>query len=572
MRDTMLRLALRTVAVVIAVAALFDPVMTLTRPAPQTIVVAQLASANVDAVAAEIRSAVAAADVQVRPVTSGRLPCAPGESCVMVADGTISAELPDDIDKVALIRLPMPAGPNVVMQSAVSASTQSLAGAGTVRVTLAGTGVAGRQTELQVTDGAATVGTLEHTWAADGTVTVDVPWWPVGEGARVLRVAAAPIEGEASALDNAIDVGVTVSPTRARVLIFDARPSWASAFVRRALEDDARFQVEHRVGLAPSLAAGTAGGRLDPLTLDAVGVAVIGGPERLSAADATLLERFVRQRGGTLILVPDQALSGAAAGLVRGQWSEHLEETASPVGPLRASETLRLSNASPADLVLASAQDRPAIVVSPAGRGRIVVSGAMDAWRYRDADGGAFDRFWRSLVLESSVASAALRVEPAQATAAPGARVPFVVRHHQMAEADAATLTASAGCGDEPMQAVRLWPAAEAGVYSGTLSTTAAGSCLIRVAVDDGPVSEGGVVMTMGPTDGVPSVLAKLERGVVSRGGVAGDAPAVIAMLSGNAAVAVPTPVHPMRSPWWLSPFVLCLGVEWWLRRRAGLR
>jgi hypothetical protein len=28
----------------------------------------------------------------------------------------------------------------------------------------------------------------------------------------------------------------------------------------------------------------------------------------------------------------------------------------------------------------------------------------------------------------------------------------------------------------------------------------------------------------------------------------------------------------PMRSAWWLLPFAACLGGEWWLRRRAGLR
>ena len=29
---------------------------------------------------------------------------------------------------------------------------------------------------------------------------------------------------------------------------------------------------------------------------------------------------------------------------------------------------------------------------------------------------------------------------------------------------------------------------------------------------------------------------------------------------------------HPMRSVWWLVPFVACLAGEWWLRRRAGAR
>jgi hypothetical protein len=29
--------------------------------------------------------------------------------------------------------------------------------------------------------------------------------------------------------------------------------------------------------------------------------------------------------------------------------------------------------------------------------------------------------------------------------------------------------------------------------------------------------------------------------------------------------------VRPMRSAWWIVPFVLALGAEWWWRRRRGL-
>jgi hypothetical protein len=28
---------------------------------------------------------------------------------------------------------------------------------------------------------------------------------------------------------------------------------------------------------------------------------------------------------------------------------------------------------------------------------------------------------------------------------------------------------------------------------------------------------------------------------------------------------------HPMRSAWWILPFVVALSSEWWLRRRRGL-
>lgn len=571
-RDAIVRLVLRAVAVVIAVAGVIDPVMTLSRPAPRRVVIAQLASSSVDAVASAIRSGVPGIDLVIRPVDHGRLPCAPTESCVMVADGSVAARVPADLGEVSLVRVSLPAGPNVVMQSAMAAATQSVAGAGVVQVTLSGVGAAGRRTEVRITDGAATLGSRVHEWTADGSVTVDVPWWPIGGGARALRVAALPFEGEASAVDNAIEIGVTVSTERARVLVFDARPSWASAFARRALEDDARFLVEHRVALAPSLAAATAGGRLDAPTLDAVSVVVVGGPDSLSASDATLLDRFVHERGGTLILVPDRAIGGAAAQLVRGRWTEHLAATPSKVGPLQASETLRLSGPSVVDVVLGATQGHPAIVLTPAGHGRVIVSGAMDAWRYRDADDGAFDRFWRSLALESATAGAALRAEMAEPIAAPGTRMRFVVRYHRMVETAGTTVTASAACGDDASQSVRLWPEAEPGVYSGTMPAGDAASCAIRVAVDGGPVTEAGLAVTAGPTTGVTAVLANLERAAARTGGVVGDTNAVIASLAASPTAALPTPVHPMRSPWWMSPFVACLGLEWWLRRRAGLR
>ena len=573
-RDALVRLGLRTVAVAIAAAAIADPVLTVSRPVPHRVVVARLASANVDAEEAAIRSALPGAEVSVRTASHGRLPCAPGESCVMVADGSMAADLPDDLaGPVSLIRVGAPAGPNVAIQSAVVRPAQNAAASGMVGATLTGTGMAGRRTEIHVTDGAATGGSAVHAWTADGEAAIEVAWWPLGDGARTLRVAAVPFDGEASAIDNAIDVGVTVHSIRTRVLLFEARPSWASAFVRRALEDDPRFDVAHRVGLAPSLAAGTSGTRLTVPALDAVPVVVAGGLDGLGAGEVSLLERFVRERGGTLILVPDREISGAAARLVSGQWTEHLEASPSAVGRLRASETLRLVRATPFDTVLGAAGDRPVIVVSPAGRGRVVVSGAMDAWRHRDADGGAFDRFWRSIVLELAAAGDALRIDLQQPIAAPGAHVPFTVRHRQMDAAPLRTMTASAACGAGAAEPIRLWPQGAPGVFSGTVPVAGGEPCEVRVEVEDGPVASSGIAVTTGATDSVSAVLRELEQIAEQSGGGIGDAATATGALAGMQAPGeAPTPSHPMRSPWWMSPFVACLGLEWWLRRRSGLR
>lgn len=572
-RDAIVRLGLRAVAVAIAAAAIVDPVLTVSRPVPHRVVVVRLASVNVDAEEAAIRSALPDAEVSVRTASHGRLPCAPGESCVMVADGSVAADLPDDLDgPVSLIRVGTPAGPNVTIQSAVVSAAQSAA-SGIVRATLAGTGVAGRRTEIHVTDGAATVGSAVHEWTADGAAAIEVAWWPLGDGPRALRVTALPFEGEASAVDNAIDVGVTVNSNRTRVLVFEARPSWASAFVRRALEDDPRFEVQHRVGLAPALAAGTPGTQLTVPTLDAVPVVVAGGLDRLGAGEVSLLERFVRERGGTLILVPDREISGAAARLVSGQWTEHLEASPSAVGQLRASETLRLVRATPFDMALGAIANRPVIVVSPAGRGRVVVSGAMDAWRHRDADGGAFDRLWRSMVLELAAAGEALQIDLRQPIAAPGAHVPFTVRHLQMEAAQPRTVTASATCGAGAAEPIRLWPQGAPGVFNGTAPIEGGEPCQLRATVEDGPVAASGIAVTTGATGSVSAVMRELERMARQTGGETGDAATATEALAGlRSPGAAPTPSHPMRSPWWMSPFVACLALEWWLRRRSGLR
>jgi len=571
------RVALRTLAIVIAIAAVVDPVMTVSTASPAVVVVARLASSDVTAIEAALRSALSNAVVMVRPASGGRLPCAPGERCVMVADGSVDVQIPDDLSgPVSLIQTAVATGPNVAVRSVAASMTQNAAGSGIVTVALTGVGMQGRRTDIRVVDGAATVGSAVHEWKADGDATVDIKWWSLAEGPRALTTMAVPFDGEASALDNALDVGVTVSSSRVAVLVFDPRPSWTSTFVRRALEDDPRFQVDHRVALGPSLAAGTAGGRLDARTLDAVPVAIVGSPEGLSSSDVTLLERFVRERGGTLILLPDRAPTGAATRLLSGRWTEHLEASASPAGVLRASETLRLSAASPFAIVLGTVKGSPVIVLSPTGHGRIVVSGAMDAWRYRDTDGGVFDRFWRSLVLESAAASASLRLEFAHPIAAPGTDAPFVVRHRRMEPSASSTITATAACGHRAAQVVRVWPEGAAGVFAGTVAIEGSEPCHVRVTVEGGPTAVGGVAVTSGAIQSVSAVRSKLERSALRTGGVvalAGDERRVAAaLMAGVPERAPPAPVHPMRSPWWMFPFVTCLGVEWWLRRRSGLR
>src|SRR5262249_56978708 len=59
-------------------------------------------------------------------------------------------------------------------------------------------------------------------------------------------------------------------------------------------------------------------------------------------------------------------------------------------------------------LATLSSSGRPVVWSSERGSGRLLVSGAMDAWRFRAATSAGFDRFWPSLV-----SALALEAEPA---------------------------------------------------------------------------------------------------------------------------------------------------------------
>ncbi len=92
-----------------------------------------------------------------------------------------------------------------------------------------------------------------------------------------------------------------------------------------------------------------------------------------------------------------------------------------------------------------AAAGSPVIVGSPLGEGYAIVSGALDAWRYRDRAQDGFDRFWRDTI---STRAAAVP-EPVEITldpvvAAPDAPITLQVRVRSSNAADATTATIAA--------------------------------------------------------------------------------------------------------------------------------
>src|SRR5262249_4120535 len=143
----------------------------------------------------------------------------------------------------------------------------------------------------------------------------------------------------------------------------------------------------------------------------------------------------------------------------------------------QASELLVLRAVTPGADTLAQvpgADAAPVIVSMPRGGGRLLFSGAMDAWRFRGADDRAFDRFW-----QSTIAGLAMAVPPAGDSRLnprllrPGERGDVVVRVR------AREAAVSASIGADP---IRLVPTPEPGVFHGRFTAgNAPGSSTITV-------------------------------------------------------------------------------------------
>jgi hypothetical protein len=212
----------------------------------------------------------------------------------------------------------------------------------------------------------------------------------------------------------------------------------------------------------------------------------------------------------------------------------------------------------------------------PRGRGHLLVSGAMDAWRFRAEPDVAFDGFWRSIVSGLALdAEPAVRVELVPRRAAPGERV-RVVAHVRSLErdrlGDRLAVAARVGSRDP----IRLWPDAGAGDFTGSFVADAAygESPIVTVTVGD-DVTSGSARLAIDPhareAIGPPLALAASTHGGVHVG------PDDLTALEQHLRATLPSTTaeavrRPMRSIWWLLPFGTCLSAEWWLRRRRGAR
>jgi hypothetical protein len=565
---------LRICGMAVAVAALVDPSVRLKRDLPLTVRV------HVDENDAD---GVAVRDRLARSLSSGVQFRDDGTPAAVVAiQDDALADLPSPI--VPMSTVSVTGNRDVAVIDAPSTVSMPAGTVVNLRLQLFGRGVQGTTSTVVVEEDGVELGQVEHAWTQDGYARVSVPYLAADAGSRRVTIRVRRVDGESRLLNNAADVNVLATARPVRVAVVEARPSWPAGFVRRALEDDPAFQVSSILRLSNGVSArtGDVARELARHQLDPFDVVLIGAPEELRRGELGTLREFAATRGGTVVLLPDTRAAGEYRTLLPGVPAEELLRQPQPLAPagLMASEVLYLRDVTPVATVLAESAKKAIVVSWPAGDGRFVFSGALDAWRYRAAPSATFSQFWKQTVLSAGLAAPpriAIALSPAVIGRHQRSRVTVRLRRTEFSDlAKAVTVvpavSASIVDASGESEMIRLWPTAELGVFEGDVSAGAVGLHNIRVAADNGVTADSVLMVADGAaTARWPRMtdIPQLTRGVAVR---ADDLEPLIRLLSSMPRQSQPELVHPMRSAWWMIPFAGTLCAEWLIRRRRSER
>jgi hypothetical protein len=569
---------LRGAAVTLALLGFIDPPWTMHRQAPVPVDVRAASDVVTPSDAGlldEVRSRVRSTLVDRVIVDSAAEPTA----VVLVGHRASARALPDGDLPISTVG-PLPSSSGVRILLASSPAPVPLGWSATVEATLEANGLRGTTSRIVLQQGDAELAHVDHAWTNDR------------ERFDVRLSYAPPVEGSSRVTlkiddKSEVDLRATAIGRRLKVLAHEPRPSWMTAFVRRALEDDAIFDVASLVRSSRSLSV--RGGSPPPaLTADALSafdVVLVGAPEDLRAGEIEALRWFARTRGGTVVLLPDRRPSGPYLQLTPATSFEEMlvdaplelktvsgatfpaSELAIPRDGLRAADTL-------ASLV-SQQTSKPVIVAWPAGIGTIVFSGALDAWRYRATAGEGFARFWRTRIAEAALAAPPrVQVAVTPEIARPGEDVIVRARLRPTELATSVPAVRAIAVGPHHQQEdVRLWPTAEAGVFEGRLRAPALGTIDVQVTADNGAVGDDILTVVADarhPEDDAPESLALVAA---STGGVAvnaADLGPLERYLRGLPSASVAQTYHPSRSLWFVVTFAGLCCSEWALRRRRG--
>jgi len=569
-------IALRVLAVGVAIGGIVDPAIQVTRTEPLPVRLFA-ASDDPDAVAAASR---------LRGLLSGRadlVDAGAGAATVVVGSRLVAPALAGN-GPVSVISLEEP--PSVAIVAAPATVTLIPGSAVDIPLTLQAAGVTGQRSVAVLEQDGVELTRAEHLWQNDGRTTITLRYVAVSQGARRLTVRVQPLPGERRIVDNEVDVLAMAVPRPGVVAVIEPRPSWPAGFVRRALEADPAFQVSSviRTSRGISSTAGTPPVIQAP-QLSRFDVVIAGAPEDLRREEVEALWQFVDRRGGTLVLLPDRMPTGPYAERLPGTVSEHLlnePRSLDPPGVL-ASELLAMTALPRGGRAIAALNGAPVIVSWPVGDGRIILSGALDAWRYRADPKSRLAGMWREELLTAALhAPPPIAIGLHPAVVRPGSEVHLEVRLRRTEWADpgpapretrlpgiAARISDSGG----QLQTIRLWPRAEPGLFGGEFSVAAAGVHAVRVETDQHAAETTLLVDASAALPAIPRMdpgpVAALTGGVT---GTASEMNRVVQHLSSLPRGQRLASIRPFESAWWTVIFAGLLCGEWALRRRAGQR
>jgi hypothetical protein len=364
------------------------------------------------------------------------------------------------------------------------------------------------------------------------------------------------------------------------------------AFIRRALESNAGFDLTYRLDVGDR-ALGTAAG-----AADGTDVVILGNPRagEITPAEGAALEAHVARGGGLLVVVSARPVdasalaSGPLAGLLPVRVGANVEEA--PGGPLKeasypgaagvaatppvATHVWRLGSlkeaASP---VWLGPDGTPALVTMPYGLGRVAVLAAGGFYRNHLATGGdALQKFTAALAL-AGYDEQAEPLAVGRRVAGPGDVVEVVCR----GVGEPTVVCVGPGGG---VKRVALSPAAgglwvgdveigEPGRYeiTGRIPTAEGVEVLKRAVLSRPSSSEYRAVNVDG--DALRALAASTGGRYFEPGDAAGLAGAVAERV--REAPQVPVPLSRAIWPPWLAfPAALALlAADWVIRRRSGL-
>ncbi len=495
-----------------------------------------------------------------------------------------------------------------------------------VRAHLRGRGLRGNRIDLTLT-----AGELQRTQAVnlqdDGTAIAEFSIPMEKAGIAEITVEAAPIDGEASTDNNTMSRPVKVLDDRLKVAAYAGAPSWEFQYLRSALEKTRSIELTENI-----LPAGAAL-PLPPEDILEQEVLILSEvtTAAMSQAQKDAIHRLVTERGGSVILLAGSSLQlngysqdilladllpWNGGGVSWRTWpgespgfrptpadeSISLLRLSDEGGSELAQQWLRLPamyrvlalpelkpNARP--LLIERESSLPLLTESRLGAGRVFTWAAQESWRWRWKRGETYhERFWVQLVRHAGEAPYAvrnarlafdadtLRTEPGRPVqvrakrlqgAGDGLRVRITRDEQPIEEAPLPAIDpAQAGSPQAPGRFARAITLPEPGRYTLELIDPADPSATLALPLEVAQRIEA-ELLDLSPDEPLMRRLADASGGQLLALESVRELPSMLAELAER---------RPKTIQWslWDSPYLFalvlsCLGLEWALRKRAGL-